>query len=102
MLPYGTTAGGLVSSRYLGPRASRRGSPLCFWHCGRVSVYDLGLGFEPKKPTCAHKPLQRLQPGAGGQLSTRDLSLPVSGARLLRSNTVSRLVKLGCEHQAGS
>ena len=29
LLPYGTTAGGLLSDRYLGLRASRQGSPLC-------------------------------------------------------------------------
>ena len=54
LLPYGTTAGGLLSERYLGLPASRRG---CASVQGCVMVHKSG---------CAHEaqPLQRVQPGA--------------------------------------
>ena len=32
LLPYGTTAGGLLSDRYLGLRASRRGGAACLYY----------------------------------------------------------------------
>lgn len=51
LLPYGTTAGGLLSSRYLGLRASRRG-------CVCALCQDLGVRVNTlvRKHGCAHNP----------------------------------------------
>lgn len=73
LLPYGTTAGGLLSSRYLGLRASRR---------GRVCARILGYMYSAlvRKHGCTHQPLQKLQLVLEASSAVATLGLPASQA----------------------